>query len=268
VSVIDWDTKPEWADVWVEDCASDCASDWGGWHRETDMKYFDKDDLYWLKTAADVGKIKVHHPPSERERLQNKPSWNEAPEWAEWLAQDYDGEWFWFIDRPVIYKFTFQPVKAPQGIQLASKGEVLGDWRDTLERRPEPITPPTHLNMRCIVKPIERKEWSGPEDGLPPVGWHGEIRHSGHRCWHECFVMPDNAVVIKPLLSEWSESVACSIRDTDQFRPLRTEEDKAVECMMEVIAEEFNKSGDEWAGTEDIAKAIYAAGYRKQEEPK
>jgi hypothetical protein len=64
VSVINWDNKPEWADVWIEDLAPECAGDWGGWHRETDMKYIDKDDCYWFKIGTDRD-IKVHHPPSE-----------------------------------------------------------------------------------------------------------------------------------------------------------------------------------------------------------
>lgn len=29
-----------------------------------------------------------------------KPSWNDAPEWAQWLAMDEDGEWFWFESEP------------------------------------------------------------------------------------------------------------------------------------------------------------------------
>jgi hypothetical protein len=95
VSVINWDNKPEWADVWIEDLAPECAGDWGGWHRETDMKYIDKDDCYWFKIGTDRD-IKVHHPPSERERLQNKPKWSDAPEWALSLGQDRDGKWHWF----------------------------------------------------------------------------------------------------------------------------------------------------------------------------
>jgi hypothetical protein len=29
-----------------------------------------------------------------------KPDWKDAPEWAQWLAQDYDGEWVWHEERP------------------------------------------------------------------------------------------------------------------------------------------------------------------------
>jgi hypothetical protein len=259
VSEIVWDNKPEWADVWIEDLDTQCGGDYGGWHRETDTKYVDKNGGCWMKTTADVGDIKVHHPPSERERLQNKPSWNEAPEWAEWLAQDSDGEWFWFIDRPVIYKFTFQPVKSPQGIQLASKGEVLGDWRDTLESRPEFITPPTHLNMRCIVKPIERKEWNGQEDGLPPVGIECEYRTGNE--WYECEVLAHK----KGGIIAWCKTTEVSgLLMSEQVRPLRTEEDKAVEDIVSVMASVANPL----IGGTELALALYRAGYRKQEEPK
>lgn len=32
----------------------------------------------------------------------NKPDWNDAPEWAMWLAQDSypDGMWVWFEEEP------------------------------------------------------------------------------------------------------------------------------------------------------------------------
>jgi len=28
------------------------------------------------------------------------PSWKDAPEWAECLAQNSDGEWYWWNDEP------------------------------------------------------------------------------------------------------------------------------------------------------------------------
>ena len=30
-----------------------------------------------------------------------KPSWDDAPEWARYLAQDDDGWWYWFDEKPV-----------------------------------------------------------------------------------------------------------------------------------------------------------------------
>jgi hypothetical protein len=31
-----------------------------------------------------------------------KPDWSTAPDFANYLAKDRDGEWFWTEDRPVI----------------------------------------------------------------------------------------------------------------------------------------------------------------------
>lgn len=70
---------------------------------------------------------------SRRAELQNKPSWNDAPEWAEWLAQDEDGEWKWLAGLPGKYVDGWTAVK----FKVYCKGMALGDWRDTLEKRPE-----------------------------------------------------------------------------------------------------------------------------------
>lgn len=31
----------------------------------------------------------------------NKPNWCDAPDWANWLAQDGDGEWWWHECKPI-----------------------------------------------------------------------------------------------------------------------------------------------------------------------
>jgi len=33
---------------------------------------------------------------------KEKPSWENAPLWAKWLAQDYHGNWSWFRNKPRI----------------------------------------------------------------------------------------------------------------------------------------------------------------------
>jgi len=73
---------------------------------------------------------------ARRAELQNKPSWNDAPEWSEWLAQDEDGEWKWLAGLPVKYVDGWAAVK----IKFCCKGVVLGDWRDTLEKRPADLS--------------------------------------------------------------------------------------------------------------------------------
>lgn len=67
-----------------------------------------------------------------------------APDWARFLAQDGDGVWYWHASKP-----------KPNGVTgsgkgywlstgescIACRGKLLGDWRDTLERRTEEFKP-------------------------------------------------------------------------------------------------------------------------------
>jgi len=59
-----------------------------------------------------------------------KPDWSTAPEWARYLAQDEDGEWCWFQNKP----------NEGHAAWWFSGGECccasISDWRDTLEERP------------------------------------------------------------------------------------------------------------------------------------
>lgn len=32
--------------------------------------------------------------------MDNKPDWKDAPEWANWLAMDENGNWFWYQYKP------------------------------------------------------------------------------------------------------------------------------------------------------------------------
>jgi hypothetical protein len=73
--------------------------------------------------------------------VSNKPDWNDAPEWAMWLAQDEPGTWmdhFWVF-------FESKPEKMSNGwIDHSANGRWLQtkvvaknqDWRNTLEARP------------------------------------------------------------------------------------------------------------------------------------
>ena len=61
--------------------------------------------------------------------MNNKPSWDDAPEWANWLAMDSDGSWYWFQNKPYEGNVVWhseaghvEPVNVP-------------DWKDTLESR-------------------------------------------------------------------------------------------------------------------------------------
>ncbi|MEH8111469.1 hypothetical protein Q7I18_11045 [Aeromonas veronii] len=80
-----------------------------------------------------------------RAELQNKPSWADAPEWANWLCQRDDGMWFWCIEEPRVSESGWETrhearAAYPSGDQIPE--HVLGDWRDTLERRPVDLSEP------------------------------------------------------------------------------------------------------------------------------
>jgi hypothetical protein len=62
----------------------------------------------------------------------SKPTWDEAPEWANWLARDEDGTWGWFENEPRI-RFN-DGWYSDSGRYLTV--ENYDYWRDTLEPRP------------------------------------------------------------------------------------------------------------------------------------
>lgn len=59
-----------------------------------------------------------------------KPSWDDAPEWAQWLAMDDSGAWFWYEEKP--RWFIDQWVS--DGFAIAA--ETPGSGTGTLETRP------------------------------------------------------------------------------------------------------------------------------------
>lgn len=76
-----------------------------------------------------------------RAELINKPSWDDAPEWAEWLAQSEKGEWEWHQDMPEMISggWDIPDNDVFHSWEVAQDGAVPDghDWRQTLERRPD-----------------------------------------------------------------------------------------------------------------------------------
>ncbi len=65
-----------------------------------------------------------------------KPDWKDAPEWAKWLAQDGDGAWVWFQNKPHMRggcNFWLEGAR-PGFWKYASV--VNEDFKAALERRP------------------------------------------------------------------------------------------------------------------------------------
>lgn len=65
----------------------------------------------------------------------SKPSWSNAPEWANYLAMDESGEWFWFEFEPSLGQTIKEWLHNKGRSSLAGKTDR--SWIGTLETRPE-----------------------------------------------------------------------------------------------------------------------------------
>lgn len=63
----------------------------------------------------------------------DKPSWDDAPEWAQWLAQSPTGEWRWCARKPEQTAVGWYHTGRTDS---AMKSGINNYWRETLERRP------------------------------------------------------------------------------------------------------------------------------------
>ena len=70
-----------------------------------------------------------------------KPDWKDAPSWANHLAMDEDGAWWWFGDKPEKSDgyWSFEQEFDEQGWTVETKVQsaIFENWRDTLEQRPK-----------------------------------------------------------------------------------------------------------------------------------
>lgn len=210
------------------------------------------DALIWSCVSSNAGWITKEQWLTRRAELQNKPSWDKAEDWAEWLAQDQDGEWKWLAGLPGKYVDGWTAVK----IKGCCKGLTLGDWRDTLEKRPDMHKNPEKIDTS--VEHVQKKvksmhEWFESGD-LPPVGIEIEAWFDdGRECWHK-------ANVIGYSLQE-ERVLAVSLKGTHDrklvwvhhFRPIRAERDALVEVLTKVKAQGVDIIG--------VADAILAAGF-------
>lgn len=64
-----------------------------------------------------------------------KPNWKDAPEWANWLAMDDDGEWWWFELEPHIKNGRWWAALSGKDERCALNNNA--KWKDSLEKRPE-----------------------------------------------------------------------------------------------------------------------------------
>jgi len=61
-----------------------------------------------------------------------KPDWKDAPEWAQWVAMDADGVWFWYEEKPKFGRSDWYDVSG----RMQSCMDCKLDPIETLEARP------------------------------------------------------------------------------------------------------------------------------------
>ena len=164
----------------------------------------------------------------------NKPNWTDAPEWAQWLAQDSDGEWYWFEEEPMLaedrddtgdgvfmypvseYKFNIL------NSELAGKDCYNPNWRDTLESRPSKDSDTNYWNgndwpipagSTCVIK--------GFTSGIPGEAVVGYMDEE-HCIWH------------------WTNNDGTTIHNLVkymEFSPVKSETEKAREKVFSQLEE-------------------------------
>tara|TARA_B100000408_G_C10310203_1_gene228474 strand:+ start:2457 stop:3266 length:810 start_codon:yes stop_codon:yes gene_type:complete len=69
-----------------------------------------------------------------RDELINEPNDADAPEWAAWKAQDSDGSWYWYWDKPTQGANSWDPFESDSSVTNATIGKIPAghDWRTTL----------------------------------------------------------------------------------------------------------------------------------------
>jgi len=68
-----------------------------------------------------------------------KPDWKDAPEWANYLAMNGSGWWFWFKEKPFISEYYSEWLPSDYLIGGSCRaGGYCGanNWLESLEQRP------------------------------------------------------------------------------------------------------------------------------------
>ena len=150
-------------------------------------------------------------------RLRNEPSWDDAPDWAVAKAQDSTGWWYWYSDKPFLSIVTpdvWQYNSTSGRCLKETRGEVIGDWKQTLRLRPE-------------EKKVEDENDWYKRGEFPPVGTVCEVVYDG--TWKQTKIIgwDDDKIVFTTQFDDIT-SYGCAVASPNIFRPLQTERERWV----------------------------------------
>jgi len=87
-------------------------------------------------------------------KIELKPNWDNAPEWAKYWAMDSDGECFWYEIHPTTNNVDEWIERSIEG-KTEKDWRVCKSWQDTLQERPLILTnvarPSTLGDLRDIM---------------------------------------------------------------------------------------------------------------------
>jgi len=189
---------------------------------------------------------------AKRNDLSGRPKeW--VNEWAQWRAQDANGKWFEFNEKPRGNEFTYKWVNCQaDGYRIISQGEVLGDWRGTLEERVvedkavqdhELETVSEYLGNKKLYSQEYTTDVYGMNEPKPDAVWTPVRQFKYESMQHYVFTI------------EGDREVVCQATCV-AFRLIKTPKEKAIEEMAQIILEE-------WSTPMEMAEAVYDAGFKK-----
>ena len=181
-----------------------------------------------------------------------------APDWAMFLAQDGDGVWYWHANKPKPNGATVcgEGYWISTGEScIACRGELIGDWRDTLERRPDMYKsePKIDTSAEHVQKTAESmRDWFERGE-LPPVGVVCEAYIDYPPQWVEAEIVAHK----DGFAIGWCKSVmkGCHGDKAGEFRHIRTERDVLIEMLADMDGSP--------ATAGKAADAILAAGFKR-----
>lgn len=190
---------------------------------------------------------------ARRAELQNKPRWGSVGIEINFISQHEDGQWIGHSEKP---KEGGECFECNCIVSLFGYGEVLGDWRDTLEKRPEEFKPFTSIEDNHEQKMKQDNGWFERGE-LPPVGEACEIHHKfwADESHHKVKI---SAITDEYLIVKYESFEHHYLINDIEFRPIRTEREAAIEDMVSVM------SATKRANFDINAAALYDAGYRKE----
>ena len=98
--------------------------------------YVVRDTTKAMYDAAQSALDDLEHAISKAEREEeNRVPWEEAPEWANWAATDFDGMRFWYQSEPFVGDVKWNNSGGQS--QYADHQNGCANWRASKQRRPQ-----------------------------------------------------------------------------------------------------------------------------------